>query len=574
MKQFILNNLIQSARSRRKIDLILKNARLVNVFTCEIYRTSVAIADGYIVGFGHDYPAKEIINLHNLYLAPGFIEGHIHIESSFLTPLEFSRVVLPCGTTTVICDPHEIANVIGLKGIRFFLEANQYSPLTIYVMLPSCVPATSLETSGAKLLAKELRRLAKHPYVLGLAEMMNYPGVLNSDKETLSKISSFPLVDGHAPNLHGKDLYGYITAGIKSDHESLSLNEAKEKLQNGMYLMIREASAAKNLGALVKAITPQNSRRCLLVSDDRHAQDLLKHGHLNDTLKKAVRLGLDPSIAIQLVTINPAEYFGLKRLGAIAPGFYADLVVLENLKNFTVRMVFKRGQLITNLCTKTPRTSRLINIDSVKLPKLEKSDFEIRLSQDPAKIKVIEVVPHQIITRKIVLPALIRHGRAYADTKRDISKLAVIDRHTGKKHIGLGFVKGFGLKKGAIASTVAHDSHNLIIIGTNDKDMLFAAQAIRSMKGGQAVILNNRLIASLPLPIAGIMSDCKAREIVEKTRKLNRATQRLGCTIKEPFMTMSFLALPLIPELRLTDKGLVDVLKFQTVPVYIPVGCG
>jgi len=579
-----LSDLIKYARGLKPADLLLKDCRLVNVLTAETYKTSLAIAGGFVVGFGI-YPAKKVIDLKGDYLVPGFIEGHIHIESSMLSPTEFSNAVLPHGTTSVVCDPHEMANVLGLKGIRYFLDANQYTPLSIYTMLPSCVPATHLETSGARLSARDLLKLTRHPYVLGLAEMMNFPGVLYENKDVLNKLKVFERIDGHAPGLQGRDLSAYISAGISSDHECTTAAEAREKLRSGMFLMLREGTAARNLATLIKAVTPQNSRRCMLVSDDRHPDDLLKHGHLDATLKKAVRLGLNPITALQMVTINPAGYFGLKNLGAIAPGFIADLVVLADLKDFKVRMVFKKGILTTK--AKRALRPQKININTIKLPIVKESDFHIKALPDchcehrsdrdsesrtigmkQSHIKVIELIPHQIITGKTALTALIKDGRAVSDTRRDILKIAVIDRHSGKKHIGLGFVKGFGLKRGAIASTVAHDSHNLIIVGTNDRDMLLACEAIRRIKGGQVVVAGGKVKASLALPIAGIMSDRTAKEVAGAVSKLNKAAHQLGCRVKEPFMALSFLALPVIPALKITDQGLVDVGKFQTVPLW------
>jgi adenine deaminase len=561
-----MKSLIRYARGARPADLLLKNCRLVNVLTSEIYPASVAVALGHIVGFG-DYPAKKTIDLKAAYLAPGFIEGHIHIESSMLSPAEFSRVVLPRGTTSLVCDPHEMANIIGLKGIEYFLKANRRGAPSIYVMLPSCVPATHLETSGARLSARHLIKFARHPYVLGLAEMMNFPGVLYENKEVADKLGAFSRIDGHAPGLQGRDLYAYISAGIRSDHESVTVAEAREKLRSGMYLMLREGTAAKNLETLIKAVTPQNSRRCLLVSDDRHPADLLKSGHLVPTLKKAVRLGLNPITAIQMVTINTAEYFGLKNLGAITPGFRADLVVLEDLKDFKIKMVFKQGRPAVR--TPKPQKTPLIHNNTIRLPHLNKSDFEIRMPAGSARrIRVIELIPHQIITREKILPALIKNGQAGSDSKRDILKIAVIDRHTGKKSVGLGFVRGFGLKHGAIGSTVAHDSHNLIVVGDNDNDMLKAVEAIRRMKGGQAVAGGGRIRALLPLPIAGIMSTQTAQEVARGVQKLNHESHKLGCKITEPFMALSFLALPVIPALKITDKGLVDTAKFQIVSLF------
>ncbi|MEW6025776.1 MAG: adenine deaminase [Planctomycetota bacterium] len=625
-----MNNLIPYARGAKPVDLLLKNCRMVNVLTAEIYKTSVAIAEGFVVGFG-TYKSEKVIDLKGAYLAPGFIEGHIHIESSMLSPAEFSNTVLPRGTTTVVCDPHEIANVLGLKGIKYFLDANlperlamgqagRYPGLSIYTMLPSCVPATDLETSGARLTARDLLKLARHPYVLGLAEMMNFPGVLYENKDVLAKLKIFDMTadglpfrsptgtkdglpfrsptgtkdglpfrsptgtkdglpfrsptgtkDGHAPGLRGKDLSAYISAGIRSDHESFTVEEALEKLRSGMHLMLREGTAARNLETLIKAVTPGNSRRCMLVSDDRHPDDLLKNGHLDAALRKAVRLGLDPITALQMVTINPAEYFGLKRLGAIAPGFAADLVVLQDLRDFKIKIVFKKGTSIRHraksLGGHSNNALRFTLYASLHLPLLTESDFHIR-SSGHRMIKVIELIPNQIVTKKTILPALIKDGRAVADTKRDILKIAVIDRHSGKKHIGLGFVKGFGLKRGAIASTVAHDSHNLIVVGTSDWDMHFAAKVIRYLRGGQIVVSYGRIMASLPLPNAGIMSDRSAQEVAEAVRKLNLEARKLGCRVSEPFMPLSFLALPVIPDLKITDKGLVDVTQFRVVGLF------
>ncbi|MBI4711824.1 MAG: adenine deaminase [Planctomycetes bacterium] len=584
-----LNRFISLARGEQPADLLLKNARLVNVLSGEIYPADVAVANGLVIGFGN-YRARKSINLRGLYLAPGFIDGHIHIESSLLTPTEFAKAVLPNGTTAVVCDPHEIANVSGVSGIKYFLDANNHCPLSIFTMLPSCVPATHLETSGAELTARTLAKLRHHKSVLGLAEMMNYPGVLSRDKEVLKKLQLFARpqsvpylcgdrIDGHAPLLTGKDLAAYIGAGIKSDHESTNLNEAREKLRAGMFIMVREGTAAKNMAALMPLLKSVNGRpacrslgagrRCIFVSDDRHPTDLLNHGHLDHTLRKAVRLGLNPVTAIRMVTLNPAEYFGLTRLGAIAPGYQADLVAFDNLKTFNVRKVFKNGRLVAqdggNLAEYRQPIPRQLR-SAIKIPQLSQNNLSIRVRS--GTLKVIELIPNQIITRQLLETPLVRQGYAVADVKRDILKLVVVERHKASGKTGLGFVKGFGLKNGAIASSVAHDSHNIIAVGADDADILTAVRHIKQLGGGYAVTRAGKIIASLALPIGGLMSDRPLREIALKVGLLNKATQQLGCRVKDPFMALSFLALPVIPELKLTDKGLVDVKQFKIVPLF------
>ena len=570
--------------TQEKVDLLLKNGRLINVLSGEIYKTDVAINGTQIFGLG-TYPARKIINLKNQYLAPGFIDGHVHIESSLVTPAEFARTVLPLGTTTVICDPHEIANVLGLTGIKYVMESNKITPIEIFVMLPSCVPATHLETSGATLTSRHLKPLMKHPDVLGLAEMMNYPGVISRHPEVLKKIklAQNKIIDGHAPGLTGPPLAAYIRAGITSDHECTTRAEALEKLRSGMYLMIREGSAAKNLTELLKIITPLNSRRCFFVTDDRHPADLLKEGHLNFIVKKAVRSGLNPVQAIQMATINTAAYFRLKKLGAIAPGYQADLVVLDNLKNFRIRQVYKKGQLgaqdgfIKKKCHYEsrcpPGRSNLIK-NTIKLNRLTPERFQIKAqiateSGQVNKIRVIGIVPGQIITREIITTPTVQNGLVVSDPKRDILKIAVVERHRRTGRVGLGFVKGIGLKKGALASSVAHDSHNIIVVGTNDADMLKAVQVLGQSSGGQVLVVNGQIPAHLPLTIAGLISDRPIREVAQKIKLLNRMAHRLGCKLTDPFMTLSFLALAPVPELKLTDRGLVAVKQFRIVPLLV-----
>lgn len=564
-----LSKIIKYARGEEEVDLLLKNVRLVNVLSGEIHLTNVAVARTRIVGFG-EYRAKEVLDLDGYYLCPGFIDGHVHIESSMLTIPEFARVVVPHGTTAVVIDPHEIANVLGLDGIRYMLESSKYNPLSVYVMLPSCVPATDMETSGSQLASYDIAPLFGNPWVLGLAEMMNYPGVIFGDGEVLAKIASargHP-IDGHAPGLSGKDLAAYIAAGIGSDHECTTLEEAREKLRMGMYVMIREGSTAKNLRDLLPLVTPANARRMMFVTDDRHPGDLIREGHIDHVIRLAIDQGIDPVLAIQMATLNPAEYFGLKDLGAIAVGRQADMVLFDNFKDFRILKVWRAGTLVAEDGKIIPweRPSRPIPLRSSMNIKWEGVDF--RIPAQSSKVKVIEVIPGQIVTRKLVTEAKIVDGYAVSDVERDILKIAVIERHTASGNMGKGFVKGFGLKKGAIASSVAHDSHNIVVVGVSDEDMMRAVKEIEAMKGGLVAVADGQVLARLPLPIAGLMSEKSAYEVEAELEELLRATKTLGCVLEEPFMALSFLALPVIPELKLTDKGLVDVTEFRFVNLF------
>ncbi len=564
-----LSKIIKYARGEEEVDLLLKNVRLVNVLSGEIYLTNVAVARTKIVGFG-EYRAKEVLDLDGYYLCPGFIDGHVHIESSMLTIPEFAKAVVPHGTTAVVIDPHEIANVLGLDGIRYMLESSKYNPLSVYVMLPSCVPATDMETSGSQLASYDLAPLFSNPWVLGLAEMMNYPGVIFGESEVLAKIASargHP-IDGHAPGLTGKDLAAYIAAGIGSDHECTTIEEAREKLRLGMYVMIREGSTAKNLRDLLPLVTPTNARRMMFVTDDRHPGDLIKEGHIDHIIRLAIDQGIDPVLAIQMATLNPAEYFGLKDLGAIAIGRQADMVLFDNFKDFRILKVWRAGTLVAEDGKIIPweRPQRSIPLRSSMNIKWDGVDF--RIPAQSSKVKVIEIIPGQIITRKLVTEAKIVDGYAVADTDRDILKIAVIERHTASGNMGKGFVKGFGLKRGALASSVAHDSHNIVVVGVSDEDMMKAVKEIEAMKGGLVAVADGQVLARLPLPVAGLMSEKSAHEVHAELEELLKASKALGCTLEEPFMALSFLALPVIPELKLTDKGLVDVTEFRFVDLF------
>jgi adenine deaminase len=573
MKQ--LKELIRVASGQGKVDLLIKNGRVVNVFSGQIERMDVAIWNGLIVGFG-DYPAEKALDVEGAFLCPGLIDGHVHIESSMVTIPEFARAILPHGTTTVVADPHEIANVLGPKGVRFMAASAEGIPLNVFFMIPSCVPATHMETAGAVLRAEDIRALLREPWALGLAEMMNFPGVIHGDPEVLKKIEAAEgkRIDGHAPFLSGKALSAYVAAGIRSDHEATTLKEAKEKLNRGMWIMAREGTTARNLKDLIHLVTPENSRRFLLVTDDRHPKELLEEGHIDSVVRKAVHYGIDPVLAIQMATLNAAEYFRLEGLGAIAPGFRADLVVFDHLARFQVKKVLKdgvlvaeNGKMVRGSIAQAPsrkNTSSLARTIRIKALSLKR----LALRSDTPVAKVIQLIPNQIITKKVIRRIPLREGIAHPDIKEDILKLVVIERHQDSGNIGIGFVEGFGLKKGAIGSSVAHDSHNLIIVGTNDQDILETGRRIEAMGGGMAVVSGGKVLTSLPLPIAGLMSDASVQGVNHQLEKLNVLAKRIGCLVPDPFMVLSFLALPVIPELKLTDRGLVDVNQFKIVPLF------
>jgi len=568
-----LKERIRIASGEGKADLLIKNGRVVDVFSGQIEKKDVAIFGGVIIGFG-DYRAKKIIDVNGDFLCPGLIDGHVHIESSMVTIPEFARAVLPNGTTTVVIDPHEIANVLGQEGIRFMAKSAEGVPFNVYLMIPSCVPATHMETAGATLKAADLKPLLKEPWAIGLAEMMNFPGVIYRNPEVLRKIevAKGKRIDGHAPSLSGKGLYAYLSAGIRSDHECTTLKEAKEKLKNGMWIMIREGTTAKNLRDLLPLVTPKNSRRFFFVTDDRHPKELLEEGHINSMVKKAIQWGVDPILAIQMATLNTAEYFRLDDLGAIAPGYRADIVAFDHLGRFQIEKVFKDGRLVADdgrmLSPSVGKTSFLSEVRKRRLQiKTVKKD-ELLLRSDQPLAKIIQLIPDQIVTRKVVKKIILRDAIAYPNLKEDILKIVVVERHRATGNIGIGFVQGFGLKKGAIGSTVAHDSHNLIIVGTNDLDILKTIEVIQEMGGGLAAVSDEKVLASLPLPIAGLMADGSVREVKDRLDLLRDVVKALGCKIPDPFMTLSFLSLPVIPELKITDKGLVDVNQFKIVSLF------
>ncbi len=570
-----LQHLLLCARGEKPCDLVLKNASVVNIFSNEIKTEDVGICGNRIAGIGR-YSGDKEIDLREKYLCPGFIEGHIHIESSMLAPHRFAEAVVPKGTTTVICDPHEIANVLGLEGVRYMVACAEGTPLDIFAMVPSCVPATHLETSGATLTSKDIAHLLEQPGVVGLGEMMNFPGTIYGDGDVLMKLGEAlardMVIDGHAPGVAGKELQAYCAAGISSDHECTTIEEAREKLRAGMYIFIREGSTAKNLEALLPLVTPATCHRFLLVSDDRHPDDLISQGHLDAILRQAVALGLDAIHALRMVTINPAERFNLTMRGAIAPGYLADLVVLSDLTNFRIEQVYKKGHLVSEqerpikpkpagICTDNNRLMQSVHID------WQKVDFRIPAHGRKKKIRVIDCMEDQIVTSMSEIEPTVADGYAIADPTRDLLKISVIERHHASGNMTNGFVRGFGFTNGAIASTVAHDSHNLIVVGTDDDLMLAAARLVADNDGGLSLVCGEDNLV-LPLPIAGLMSDQPSAVVADRLASINMMARRMGVKIANPFMLLSFLALPVIPTLKITDKGLVDVTKFAFTPLW------
>jgi len=563
-----IKNLISVARGQTPADLVLTNARIVNVFTGEIEIGDLAITDGYIAGIGDYGNAKQAVDLQYNFVLPGLIDGHVHIESSMLDVGQYSSAVVTHGITGLVTDLHEIANVCGMDGINYVLDSVKRLPLDLFLMAPSCVPATHLETSGATIGVKEIKQLLRLPQCRGLGEMMNYPGVLFGDKNVLGKIAAAKgkIIDGHAPGLTGKELNAYLAAGIQSDHESVTLVEAQEKLRLGMYIMIREGSSEKNLEALLPLVNDETYPRCMFVVDDRSCADLLRDGDIDAVVRKAIRLGMNPIRAIQMATINPATYFRLQKLGAIAPGYYANLIVTKDLKTLPIDAVYYHGELVAEKQNPVFRLqvnneNKLRNTVNVK--PFGVSAFWLKARGDT--FPVIEIIPGQIITRKKMMKVNDVNGYVNPDTKRDILKLVIVERHKATGNIGIGLVKGFGLKNGAIASSVAHDSHNIVIVGTDDTDIYTAIQEIVKMQGGLVVVNGNTVIARLPLPVAGLLSAQPLREVVAALASVENAAKSLGVKITSPFATLSFLALPVISELRVTDLGIVDVIEFKFI---------
>ena len=564
---------ITAARGDQPADLLLTNLQLVNVFTGEIYASEIAIKDAIIIGVGKGYTAAKTVDLGGRYVAPGLIDAHVHIESSMCIPPVFAHAALTHGVTTIVTDPHEIANVHGLDGIRFMLDMGADGPLSMYVMASSCVPATHMETAGANLDAADLKTLLDHPAVIGLAEMMNYPGVFLGLPDVLAKIDAFKdlVLDGHCPGLRGQNLNAYIAAGIASDHECTTVEEAREKLQKGMVIFIREATNAQNLRPLLPLVTPENCRRICWCTDDRQPADLLDDGSIDHMIRVAIdEGGLDPMTVIRMGTLNTAEYFRLYDRGAIAPGRRADLFIFSDLSAPRAEIVYAGGLRVVQ---DGDLTVTIPVPDVAPLPrsihiKWDEIDFAIPAASPRAR--VIGSLENQLITAHRVEDITIKNGVAIADLDRDILKMVVIERHTASGGIGKGFIHGIGLKRGAIAGTVAHDHHNLVVIGTDDASMLTAARAVDAMGGGLVAVDGDQVLAELPLPVGGLMSDKPIHEVrAELDRLLDVTRHTLGSPLHDPFMAMSFMALEVIPSLKLTDVGLVDVEHFEVVELFV-----
>jgi len=563
--------LLAVARGEEPADLLFRGGRVVNVFSGEIEATDVALHDGRIAGLGEGYQARETVELGGAYLLPGFIDAHVHVESSLATPPEFARAVLPRGTTTVVSDPHEIANVHGLEGIRYMLEASEGLPLTVYVMASSCVPATEMSTSGAALDARALASLLDNPRVLGLAEVMNFPGVIHGDPSVLAKLEAFRgrPVDGHAPGVGGHALNAYAAGGPASDHECTTAEEATEKLRRGLRVFFRQATNARNLADLLPALTPANARRVCLCTDDRQPPDLLDEGGIDAMLRTVLDAGVDPVTAVRLATLNPAEHFGLGDRGALGPGRRADLVVVDDLTDLRVREVWSGGSRVA-------AGGRVAPWEVSAPVEPPPPSLSVSLPRDPFHMparggtaRVIQVVPDQLVTGALQLEPTVRDGAVVADPDRDLAKLAVVERHTGSGRVGLGLLRGLGLRAGALAGTVAHDHHNIIAAGVDDTSLRTAVETVRDAGGGLAVAREGRTLALLPLPVGGLMSARPMPEIRALLDEVVEAARGLGSTLHDPFMALSFLGLEVIPSLKLTDRGLVDVEAFDLVPLHL-----
>lgn len=564
-------SLISVARGETPADLLLRGGTVVNVFSGELEVADVAVVGPWIAALGPGYDAKTVVDLEGRYLAPGFIDAHVHVESSMVPPREFARAVVPRGTTTVVSDPHEIANVHGLEGVRFMLEASEGLPLTVFVMAPSCVPATHMGTAGATLEAADLSTFLEHPRVLGLAEVMNFPGVILEDQGIWAKLRAFSghPVDGHAPGVRGKALNAYVAGGPGSDHESTSWEEALEKIRRGMMVFLRDATNARNLKDLLPALSSRNLRRVALCTDDRQPPDLLGEGGIDAMLRTVIRAGMPPIEAIRLATLNPCEHYGLRDRGGISPGRRADLVVLEHLDEMEIVQVFAGG-------LRAAVGGRALPWDLPPPPsapapsmRINEMGLDFRIPGQDGKARVIRVIPHQIVTETEELFPTISAGQVASDPARDLLKIAVIDRHTGSGRVGLGLVKGVGLQRGAIAGTVAHDHHNLVSIGADDTSMATAAADVAGMGGGLSVTLGEQVLARLPLPIGGLMSDKPIEEVSADLAGVLDAARDLGSPLHDPFMAMSFLCLEVIPSLKITDQGLVDVDRFERVGFWV-----
>ena len=571
-----IKEIIPYALGQKPAHLLIKNARIVNVFTGEIEEANIAVYRKRIAGVGDYEEGEEVLDLKGMYVAPGLIDAHIHIESTMLSPTQFAKAVLMHGTATVIADPHEIGNVLGLSGIEYMIEATEGIPLNVYIAMPSAVPASHFETSGARIGPEDIINFVeKYPKrIIALGEVMDFPAVLNLDNEIITKIEvlrhKYRKIDGHAPGLSGKALNAYISAFIKSDHECTKPEEALEKVRRGMQIFIREGTTARDLEALIGVVNDKNQYFFSFCTDDKDALDIVEEGHIDFNIKKAVKHGIDPITAIRMATINTARYFNLRSMGAVAPGYKADLVILENLEDFKINMVIKDGKIVVkdgkfigNLKGKIADIPDIVG--KVNLPKFSKEDIKIK--DRGRKIRVIKIYEKSLLTDHLILEPTVKNGFVVSDTERDILKIVVFDRHTAT-NFSVGFVNGFKLKKGAVAASIGHDSHNVFSIGTNDNDIVAAAKEVKRMNGGIVVVVDEKVIACIPLQIAGLMSNEPLEEVVKKIRKLDSTLAELG-TNKELLMAVYFIQLAVIPKLKITNNGIVDVEKQKFVDLFV-----
>ena len=565
-----LKSRIFAASKQADADLVIRNAKIVNVFTKELTQGDIAVTDGVIVGIG-DYRGRQEIDAEGRYICPGLIDAHVHIESSMVTPSQFSEVVLPHGVTTVITDPHEIANVCGSAGIDFMLADSEAAQLEVLVMLPSCVPATVFENSGAALGPLDLQKFISHERVKGIAEVMDFPSVAQGADSMMDKLLLSRQIDGHASGLKENDINVYRAAGITTDHECITKEEAVVRLQRGMYVMLREGSVAKNLSALLEAVNEKNAHRCLFCTDDKHLDDLVEEGSIDYNVRTAIRHGLDPVTAISMASFNAAQCYGLHTKGAIAPGYDADFILLDNLEEFSISKVYKKGKLAAEngryAGPKVQRTAVGRVQNTVNVSGFTGQDMKIHLGKN-AKANIIGINPNSLVTNHLIEEADTENGYFVPSIKNDLLKIMVAERHQATGNIGVGIVKGLGLKKGAIAATVAHDSHNIIAVGTNDEDILAAVEALKRMKGGLVVVEQGKVLAGLELPVAGLMAEAGFEEVYSQLKGIDEGLVKLGApTHFNAFLTLSFLSLPVIPHLKITDRGLFDMEAFRHIAV-------
>ncbi|TYB84178.1 MAG: adenine deaminase [Kosmotoga sp.] len=569
-------DILPVAKGEVPADIILKNCRIVNVFSGEVERNNIALFRKRIAGIGDYEKGKKTIDVGGAYVVPGLIDGHLHIESSMISPVEFARIVLPKGTTTAIADPHEIANVLGLDGVDYMLKTTEGIPLNLYIMLPSAVPESSMVTSGASISVMDMIGFVeKHPRVLGLGEVMNYPGVLNGDEATIAKIElirhKYKKIDGHIPGITGKDLNAYITAFIRSDHECTTVEEAKEKLSRGMQILIREGSVARNLLPLLPLVNEKTYPFISFCTDDKHPNDILNEGHIDYMIRRSIEWGIDPITAIRAATINTARHYNLRSMGAVSPGYKADLLIVNDLNKFDVSMVMKDSQIVAkdgelakDIGDKIKSSA---NVRVFRCPHFESSDFVVKSKDKP--IRVIELQGEQVFTYQKIEEPAVNKGEITSDLDRDILKLAAICRYSKRKQYTVGFVGGTGLKKGAVATSVGHDAHNLSVMGVNDEDMATAANRVIDLKGGLVIAESGKIINELPLPIAGLMSEYSGKKVAKKLGELKDILKNYGCILPDLFMALSFVQLSVIPELKITTNGLVNVNEGKFVSLFV-----